>query len=54
MLNNTEAQSLPVSEDIVKAQQETADFQYSIGAIKIKIDVKEVVDNSYYDKAQKE
>ncbi|MCY7878403.1 aliphatic sulfonates ABC transporter substrate-binding protein, partial [Bacillus spizizenii] len=43
-----------ISDDIVKAQQETADFQYRTKAIDKKIDVKEVVDNTFIKKALKQ
>lgn len=38
----------------MKAQQETADFQYRTKAIDKKIDVKEVVDNTFIKKALKQ
>ncbi|WP_445505486.1 aliphatic sulfonate ABC transporter substrate-binding protein [Niallia sp. 03091] len=53
VLNNTEATNNPVTDEIIQAQQETADFQYRIGAIRKKIDVKEVVDNSFIEEALK-
>lgn len=51
VLNNTEPLNEPINDDIVKAQQETADFQYQTKAIQKKIDVKDVVDNSFIKKA---
>lgn len=51
MLKNTEPLNEVISDDIVKAQQETADFQYRTKAIDKKIDVKEVVDNTFIKKA---
>lgn len=53
VLNNTEPLNEPINDDIVKAQQETADFQYQTKAIQKKIDVKDVVDNSFIQKALK-
>ncbi|MFD2612528.1 aliphatic sulfonate ABC transporter substrate-binding protein [Paenibacillus gansuensis] len=40
----------PVSDIYLKAQQETADLLYDTGGIKKKIDVKEVVDNTFVNK----
>ncbi|MCY7784036.1 MULTISPECIES: aliphatic sulfonate ABC transporter substrate-binding protein [unclassified Bacillus (in: firmicutes)] len=54
VLKNTEPLNEVISDDIVKAQQETADFQYQTKAIDKKIDVKEVVDNTFIKKALKE
>jgi sulfonate transport system substrate-binding protein len=54
VLENNQPLNLPISEDIVKAQQDTADFQYELKAIKQKIDTSEIVDNSYIQKAFKE
>ncbi|WP_406621555.1 aliphatic sulfonate ABC transporter substrate-binding protein [Bacillus atrophaeus] len=54
VLNNTEPLNEIINDDIIKAQQETADFQYRTKAIYKKIDVKEVVDNSFIKKALKE
>lgn len=54
VLNNTEPLNEVINDDIIKAQQETADFQYWTKAINKKIDVKEVVDNSFIKKALKE
>ncbi|MCY8486532.1 aliphatic sulfonate ABC transporter substrate-binding protein [Bacillus atrophaeus] len=54
VLNNTEPLNEVINDDIIKAQQETADFQYRTKAINKKIDVKEVVDNSFIKKALKE
>ncbi|HZG71483.1 MAG TPA: hypothetical protein VEY51_08085, partial [Chondromyces sp.] len=54
VLNNTQSTNRPISEEVIQAQQETADFQYRMRAIKKKIDVSEIVDNSYIEKALKE
>ncbi|ASS70394.1 aliphatic sulfonate ABC transporter substrate-binding protein [Bacillus atrophaeus] len=54
VLNNTEPLNEVINDDIIKAQQETANFQYRTKAINKKIDVKEVVDNSFIKKALKE
>ncbi|MFN2746785.1 aliphatic sulfonate ABC transporter substrate-binding protein [Bacillus sp. z60-18] len=53
VLKNTEPLNEPISENIVKTQQETADFQYRLKAINKKIDVRKVVDNSFIEEAQK-
>ncbi len=53
VLNNTEPLNEPINDDIVKAQQETADFQYQTKAIHKKIHVKDVVDNSFIKKRLK-
>ncbi len=50
VLKNTEPLNEVISDDIVKARQETADFQYQTKAIDKKIDVKEVVDNTFIKK----
>ncbi|WP_028401242.1 aliphatic sulfonate ABC transporter substrate-binding protein [Ectobacillus panaciterrae] len=54
ILENNESLNLPITEDIIKAQQDTADFQYSLKAITKKIDTSKVVDNSYIKQALKE
>ena len=54
VLNNTEALNEPITEEIIQAQQETADFQYKFGAIDKKIDVSEVVDNQFIEKVKQE
>lgn len=53
-LINSEPANLPISPEIIKAQQESADLLLSLDAIKQKIDVSKVVDNSYIEKALKE
>ncbi|MDQ0246660.1 sulfonate transport system substrate-binding protein [Bacillus fengqiuensis] len=54
VLENNPALNKPISGEIIQAQQETADFQYSMEAIKQKIDTSKVVDNTYIEKALKE
>jgi sulfonate transport system substrate-binding protein len=54
ILENNEALNLPITEEIIQAQQDTADFQYELGAIKKQINTSEVVDNSYIEQALKE
>jgi sulfonate transport system substrate-binding protein len=54
VLENIQATNLPITEDIIQAQQETADFQYELGAISKKIDTSKVVDNTYIEQALKE
>lgn len=54
VLENNEAFNLPISNEIINTQQETADFQYELGIIPTKIDTSEVVDNTYIEKALKE
>ncbi|MEM1505453.1 aliphatic sulfonate ABC transporter substrate-binding protein [Domibacillus sp. 8LH] len=52
VLNNTEALNEPITKEIIQSQQETADFQYKLGAIDKKIDVSEVVDNQFIEKVK--
>ncbi len=54
VLRNSVAINLPVDENIVKAQQDTADFQYSLKAINQKINASKVVDNKFINKALNE
>lgn len=54
VMENNKALNRPISEEIIQAQQETADFQYSMEAIKQKIDTSKVIDNTYIEKALKE
>lgn len=54
VLKNSVAINVPVDKNIVKAQQDTADFQYSLKAINKKINVSKVADNKFIDKAIKE
>ncbi|MDE0642209.1 aliphatic sulfonate ABC transporter substrate-binding protein [Bacillus sp. CNPSo 3703] len=54
VLNNTEPLNVPISKKIINAQQHTADFQYQTKAIQRKIDVNQVVDNSFIEKMLKE
>ncbi|WP_411801839.1 aliphatic sulfonate ABC transporter substrate-binding protein [Bacillus safensis] len=54
VLNNTEPLNKPISKKIIIAQQHTADFQYKTKAIQRKIDVNQVVDNSFIEKMLKE
>lgn len=54
VLENNESLNLPISDEIIKAQQDTADFQYSLKAISKKIDTSKVVDNSYIKQALQE
>jgi sulfonate transport system substrate-binding protein len=54
VLETNEALNLPITDEIIKAQQETADFQHEIGILPKKIDTSEVVDNIYINKALKE
>ncbi len=44
---------VPITKDIIKEQQKTADFQYKLHSIKKKIKPAEVVDNTYIEKALK-
>ncbi|MFP3122445.1 aliphatic sulfonate ABC transporter substrate-binding protein [Ectobacillus funiculus] len=54
ILENNQSLNLPITEEIIQAQQDTADFQYSLQAITKKIDTSQVVDNSYIKKALQE
>ncbi|QPA33245.1 aliphatic sulfonate ABC transporter substrate-binding protein [Thermaerobacillus caldiproteolyticus] len=53
-LRNNPALNEPITDDIIKAQQKTADFQYSQKIIKTKIDTSKVVDNQFIKKALQE
>ncbi|MEI7026418.1 aliphatic sulfonate ABC transporter substrate-binding protein [Paenibacillus sp. y28] len=44
----------PVSAEATKFQQQTADFMFDLGEIKKKVDVSQVIDNSFIEKALKE
>ncbi|WLV23919.1 aliphatic sulfonate ABC transporter substrate-binding protein [Aciduricibacillus chroicocephali] len=54
VLDNTKPLNEPITDRIIKAQQETADLQLELKAIGKKIDVSEVVDNQFIKKIQKE
>jgi sulfonate transport system substrate-binding protein len=54
VIKNSEAANLPITDEVIKNQQETADLLYDLGGLKKKVDTKEVVDNSYIEKALKE
>ena len=54
VLENNDALNLPITDEIVNTQQETADFQHQLGIIPKKIDTFQVVDNTYIEKALKE
>lgn len=54
VIKNSEAANLPITDEVIKNQQETADLLYDLGGLKRKVDTKEVVDNSYIEKALKE
>lgn len=51
LLGKTHYTVEPISEDYVKAQQETADLLYDTGGIRKKIDVGEVVENKFVEEA---
>jgi sulfonate transport system substrate-binding protein len=54
VIKNSEAANLPITDEVIKNQQETADLLYDLGGLKKKVDTKEVVDNFYIEKALKE
>ncbi|WP_019391123.1 aliphatic sulfonate ABC transporter substrate-binding protein [Priestia filamentosa] len=54
VLKNTKQFNVPISKEIIKDQQNTADFQYEIGAINKEIDVSKVVDNTFVKKVREE
>ncbi|MCP3764754.1 aliphatic sulfonate ABC transporter substrate-binding protein [Domibacillus sp. A3M-37] len=54
VLNNTEPLNESITEEIIQAQQETADFQYKLGVIDKEIDVSKVVDNQFIENEKKE
>ncbi len=53
VLDNTTALNEPITEEIIQAQQETADLLYELKAIEKKIDTTEVVDNQFIEKIKK-
>ncbi|MFD0714207.1 aliphatic sulfonate ABC transporter substrate-binding protein [Paenibacillus sp. GCM10027626] len=46
--------NIPISDDIIARQQQTADFQFSLGTIRKEIDVSQVFDNQYIVEALKQ
>ncbi|MCP8967216.1 aliphatic sulfonate ABC transporter substrate-binding protein [Ectobacillus ponti] len=54
VLENNQSLNQPITKEIIRAQQDTADFQYSLKAITKQIDTSKVVDNSYIQQALKE
>lgn len=54
VLENSEPANVPITEEVIQTQQETADLLYSQEALKTMIDVSQVVDNSYLEKALQE
>lgn len=53
-LKRSKTINIPISQDTIDEQQKTADFQYSLKNIRVKIDTSKVVDNQYIEKALKE
>ncbi|BDG46235.1 aliphatic sulfonate ABC transporter substrate-binding protein [Parageobacillus sp. KH3-4] len=53
-LRNNPSLNEPIADDVIRAQQKTADFQYEQNIIKTKIDTSKVVDNQYIKKALQE
>jgi ABC transporter, substrate-binding protein, aliphatic sulfonates family len=45
--------NIPVSDEIIAGQQDTADFQFGLGTIRKQINVSEVFDNQYIEEALK-
>ncbi|WP_433706991.1 aliphatic sulfonate ABC transporter substrate-binding protein [Paenibacillus illinoisensis] len=45
--------NIPVSDDIIASQQNTADFQFELGTIRKRINVADVFDNQYIEEALK-
>jgi sulfonate transport system substrate-binding protein len=45
--------NIPVSDETIADQQETADFQFELGTIRKQIKVADVFDNQYIEKALK-
>lgn len=54
VIDNNQSLNLPTTDQIIKSQQDTADFQYKLKAITAKIDTSKVVDNTYINQALKE
>jgi sulfonate transport system substrate-binding protein len=53
-LRSNPALNEPITDDVIQAQQKTADFQYAQHIIKTKIDTSKVVDNRYIKQALQE
>ena len=51
--NRARGISIPISNEVIAEHQKTADFQYKIGTIRKEINVSEVFDNQYIEKALK-
>lgn len=54
VLENSEPSNVPITPEVIKVQQESANLLESQGGLKGKIDVSKVVDNQYIEKALKE
>ncbi|WP_248924489.1 aliphatic sulfonate ABC transporter substrate-binding protein [Paenibacillus hamazuiensis] len=54
VLENSEPSNVPITADVIKAQQETAALLESVGGLKGKLDTSKVVDNRYIEKALQE
>lgn len=54
VLENSEPVNVPITQDVIQAQQETAELLESIGGLKGKLDVSKVVDNQYIEQALQE
>ncbi|ANE45312.1 sulfonate ABC transporter substrate-binding protein [Paenibacillus swuensis] len=54
VLENSEPSNVAITQEIIDAQQGTADLLLSIGGLKEKLNVSEVVDNTYIEQALKE
>jgi sulfonate transport system substrate-binding protein len=54
VLQNSEPANIPITPEVVKTQQETAQLLNSVGGLKGEIDVSKVVDNRYIEKALQE
>ncbi|MBM7691560.1 sulfonate transport system substrate-binding protein [Peribacillus deserti] len=54
VLKNSKPDNMPIDNDLLQAQQETADLLYELKGLNEKLDVSKVVDNSYIEKVLKE
>ncbi|GEO25308.1 sulfonate ABC transporter substrate-binding protein [Alicyclobacillus acidoterrestris] len=54
LLENEGDENAPVTDEVVKEQQQTADFLYQQGALNTKLDVSKVVDNQYIEQVAKQ
>ncbi|MDQ0901230.1 aliphatic sulfonate ABC transporter substrate-binding protein [Paenibacillus sp. V4I7] len=54
VLENSEPANVPITPEVIKTQQNTAELLQSVGGLKGKVEASKVVDNSYIEKALQE